>query len=128
MCKDMPCVKACPTGALDSGLTDIRQAKMGLAVHVSPETCLGVLGMHCQHCLRACPVTGKAITLDIRFNHQSHTEFVPTVHSEHCTGCGKCEQSCPLQVAAIKVYPIDLAKGPPGKLAQGGRGPVPRAG
>jgi len=36
---------------------------------------------------------------------------LPTVHSDACTGCGKCEASCVLEVAAIKVYPIKLAKG-----------------
>jgi ferredoxin-type protein NapG len=33
------------------------------------------------------------------------------VHSEHCTGCGKCEKACPTQVAAIKVFPLYMAKG-----------------
>jgi ferredoxin-type protein NapG len=32
MCEDIPCVKACPTGALDHRLTDINQSRMGLAV------------------------------------------------------------------------------------------------
>src|SRR5574337_2161189 len=32
MCENIPCVKACPTGALDHGLTDIGKARMGLAV------------------------------------------------------------------------------------------------
>jgi ferredoxin-type protein NapG len=35
----------------------------------------------------------------------------PTVHSEHCTGCGKCEKACPTEVAAIKVLPLYMAKG-----------------
>jgi len=33
------------------------------------------------------------------------------VHSDQCTGCGKCEASCVLETAAIKVYPVKLAKG-----------------
>jgi ferredoxin-type protein NapG len=37
--------------------------------------------------------------------------FLPTVHSEHCTGCGKCEQACVLQEAAIRILPPALAKG-----------------
>ena len=37
MCDDIPCVKACPTGALDHKLTDINKAKMGLAVLVDQE-------------------------------------------------------------------------------------------
>jgi ferredoxin len=35
----------------------------------------------------------------------------PTVHSEHCTGCGKCEKACPTEVASIKVFPLYMAKG-----------------
>ena len=37
--------------------------------------------------------------------------LLPTVHSEHCTGCGKCEKSCVLPQAAIKVLPFALAQG-----------------
>ncbi len=117
MCEDIPCVKACPTGALDHKLTDINQAKMGLAVLVDQENCLNFLGLRCDICYRICPVIDKAITLEQQLNARTgkHALFIPTVHSEHCTGCGKCEKGCPLEVAAIKVYPIELAKGEPGK-------------
>ncbi len=113
MCEDIPCVKACPTGALDHDLTDITQAKMGLAVLVDHETCLNFLGLRCDVCYRVCPAIDKAITLEVQHNERTakHTMFLPTVHSEHCTGCGKCEASCVLEVAAIKVYPIAQAKG-----------------
>ncbi|NCP40918.1 MAG: ferredoxin-type protein NapG [Rhodoferax sp.] len=113
MCEDIPCVKACPTGALDHSLTDIKKAKMGLAVLVDQETCLNFLGLRCDVCYRVCPAIDKAITLDLQHNERTdkHTRFLPTVHSEACTGCGKCEASCVLEVAAIKVYPIKLAKG-----------------
>jgi len=113
MCENIPCVKACPTGALDHSLTDIKKAKMGLAVLVDHETCLNFLGLRCDVCYRVCPLIDKAITLDLQHNERTgkHTLFLPTVHSEACTGCGKCEASCVLEVAAIKVYPIKLAKG-----------------
>lgn len=113
MCEDIPCVKACPTGALDHGLTDIAQAKMGLAVLVDHETCLNFLGLRCDVCYRVCPVIDKAITLELQHNERTskHTVFLPTVHSDACTGCGKCEASCVLETAAIKVYPVKLAKG-----------------
>jgi len=113
MCPDIPCVKACPTGALDHGLTDIDQARMGLAVLVDQETCLNFLGLRCDVCYRVCPAIDKAITLEMRHNPRSdkHAMFLPTVHSDHCTGCGKCEKSCVLDQAAIKVYPLALAKG-----------------
>jgi ferredoxin-type protein NapG len=117
MCEDIPCVKACPTGALDHKLTDINKAKMGLAALVDQETCLNFLGLRCDVCYRVCPVIDKAITLERTHNVRTtkHTMFLPTVHSEHCTGCGKCEKSCVLEVAAIKIFPVQLAKGELGK-------------
>ncbi|WP_291853318.1 4Fe-4S dicluster domain-containing protein, partial [Accumulibacter sp.] len=56
MCEDIPCVKACPTGALDHGLTDINQSRMGLAILSDQETCLNFLGLRCDVCYRVCPV------------------------------------------------------------------------
>lgn len=113
MCEDIPCVKACPTGALDHQLTDIAKSKMGLAVLVDHETCLNFLGMRCDVCYRVCPLIDKAITLEPVHNQRTskHAMFLPTVHSDACTGCGKCEKACVLEEAAIKVYPIKLAKG-----------------
>ena len=113
MCENIPCVKACPTGALDHGLTDIAKARIGLAVLVDHETCLNFLGLRCDVCYRVCPLLDRAITLEMRHNERTghHTIFEPVVHSDACTGCGKCEASCVLQEAAIKVYPIHLAKG-----------------
>ena len=113
MCEDIPCVKACPTGALDPAIKEIGSARMGLAVLVDHENCLNVLGLRCDVCYRVCPVIDKAITLDLRHNPRSdrHALFIPTVHSEHCTGCGKCEKSCVLEEAAIKVLPVALATG-----------------
>jgi ferredoxin-type protein NapG len=113
MCENIPCVKACPTGALDHSLTDIAKARMGLAVLVDHETCLNFLGLRCDVCYRVCPLLDKAITLEPRHNERTghHTIFAPAVHSDACTGCGKCEASCVLQTAAIKVLPTHLAKG-----------------
>lgn len=113
MCEDIPCVKACPSGALDRRLTDIGQARMGLAVLVDHETCLNFLGLRCDVCYRVCPAIDKAITLESQHNPRSdrHAMLLPTVHDEACTGCGKCEKSCVLPVAAIKVLPHHLAQG-----------------
>ena len=120
MCDDIPCVTACPTGALDHALTDIDQARMGLAVLVDQENCLNFLGLRCDVCYRVCPAIDKAITLERQHNARTgaHTMFLPVVHSEHCTGCGKCEKSCVLEQAAIKVLPMALAKGAPGEHYQ----------
>lgn len=113
MCDDIPCVKACPTGALNPKLTDIHEARMGLAVLSDQETCLNFLGLRCDVCYRVCPVIDQAITLESLHNPRSdrHALLLPTVHSDHCTGCGKCEAACVLPEAAIKVMPVKLAKG-----------------
>ena len=115
MCEDIPCVKACPSGALTPKLTDINQARMGLAVLVDHETCLNLLGLRCDVCYQVCPLSGQAITLEPQHNLRGrHAMFIPTVHSGQCTGCGKCEYACVLESAAIRVLPRHLAKGAPG--------------
>jgi ferredoxin-type protein NapG len=113
MCENIPCVKACPTGALDPALTDINEARMGLAVVVDQEACIAFQGLRCEVCYNVCPVRGKAISLDLQHNPRSgkHALFIPVVHSNGCTGCGKCEKACILDEAAIKVFPVALAKG-----------------
>ena len=113
MCDDVPCAAACPTGALDHNLKDINKAKMGVAVITSRETCLNLQGLRCDVCYRVCPVIDKAITLDITHNSRTskHAIFEPVVHAEFCTGCGKCEKSCVLDDAAIKVLPLQIATG-----------------
>ena len=113
MCDDIPCVKACPTGALDHQLTDIAQARMGLAVLIDQENCLNFLGLRCDVCYRVCPVIDQAITLETRHNPRSDRPalLLPTVHADACTGCGKCEKSCVLPEPAIKVLPRALAQG-----------------
>ncbi len=117
LCEKMPCIRSCPTGALDPMLANIYEARMGLAVLVDHETCLNFLGLRCDVCYRSCPLIDKAISLDTQHNLRSgkHTLFLPVVHSKFCTGCGKCEKSCVLERAAIRVMPLALAKGELGR-------------
>lgn len=111
MCDDIPCVKACPTGALDHDLERIEDARMGVA-HIDHESCLSWQGLRCEICYRECPVRNDAITVE---NHprqtSGHALFVPVVHASRCTGCGICEYACPTEVAAIRVLPTGLAQG-----------------
>ena len=113
------CVRDCPyeTGALDPGLTDIDDARMGVAVLIDQQTCLNFLGLRCDVCYRVCPLIDEAITLELDHNERTgkHTRFLPTVNAEVCTGCGKCEAACVLEVAAIKVLPTDVARGQLGR-------------
>lgn len=117
MCEDIPCIVNCPTNALDHTLTDINEARMGLAVVSDQESCIAFLGLRCEVCFNVCPLRGEAITLDLQHNERSgkHALFIPVVHSEACTGCGLCEKACILEQAAIKVFPEHLVKGELGK-------------
>jgi ferredoxin-type protein NapG len=133
MCEDLPCVKACPTGALDPALERIESARMGLAVLIDQENCLNFLGLRCDVCYRVCPVIDRAITLEKVSNPRSdrHAMLLPTVHAEACTGCGKCEHGCVLDVPAIKVLPRALAQARPAEhyrrgWEQGNRAEQPR--
>jgi ferredoxin-type protein NapG len=111
MCPDIPCVKACPTGALDPGLSRIEESRMGLAV-IDIENCLSWQGLRCEICHRECPVKDKAITIEHHPRRLSkHAMFVPLVHSTDCTGCGICEKACPTDLAAIKVVDPRLVQG-----------------
>ena len=121
MCPDIPCVKACPTGALDPKLTDIKDARMGVARVVGTDRCLNYWFNHrCLACTTICPVYGKdrAITLEkeiwVKSDGTKQLRFIPTVNDENCTGCGMCEKNCPVARyaggAAIKVLPLSIAK------------------
>ena len=113
MCEDIPCVAACPTGALQHDLVDIDQARMGLAVVIDQEGCIAFQGLRCEVCYNVCPIQDKAISLETRHNARTgmHAAQVPIVHSDACTGCGKCEQACILTgESAIKVIPTHLAQ------------------
>jgi ferredoxin-type protein NapG len=111
MCSDIPCLVACPTGALAPDLKDIAKARMGLAV-IDAESCLSWQGLRCEVCYRVCPVKGQAISIR---NHprqtSKHALFVPVVHSQACTGCGMCEDACPTEQAAIRVINPALVQG-----------------
>lgn len=113
MCEDIPCIPNCPTNALDHALTNIDDARMGLAVVSDQETCIAFLGLRCEVCFNICPLRGKAITLEYQHNTRSgkHALFIPVVHSDACTGCGLCEKACILEEAAIRILPEHLVKG-----------------
>jgi len=113
LCPTLPCIKACPTGALDPHITEVKKVAMGLAVLVDRESCLALNGLRCEICYRVCPLIDKAITLEPRFNERTgrHSIFEPVVHSDGCVGCGRCEEACPTDIASIKVLPLELAKG-----------------
>jgi ferredoxin len=84
------CAKVCPVGAI----VEIDQAKMrvGLA-KVERDRCLAwAQGVKCLVCVEACPT-------DAATPHQGRV----FVNPQKCSGCGICEQACPVVDSAIHV-------------------------
>ncbi|ALC17139.1 periplasmic nitrate reductase subunit NapG [Desulfuromonas soudanensis] len=108
LCADLPCVRACPSGALDPELKEALKTRMGTAVIVERQECLSLKGLRCEVCYRVCPAIDKAITVESYLNAKTgrHAIFEPVVHKEHCTGCGICEEACVLERPAIVVGPL----------------------
>lgn len=123
MCRDIPCVPPCPTGALSldklkngTPHASINNAQMGVAI-IDTDQCIAFWGIQCDACYRACPLMGTAIVIDDKPNERTgkHAFLVPRVIATHCTGCGMCEHACVTQKASIKVLPRAVAKGKAGK-------------
>ncbi len=95
----MKCVKVCPSGALRD--IPIEEVNMGKA-KLSKDLCLSHRGQGvCEVCYQCCPRKGKAITQEI-------LRLKPVFHSDHCTGCGKCEEGCPVRSKAVRVVPAHV--------------------
>ncbi len=92
----MECPPVCPTGALDTTLTEKKHVRMGLAV-IDKEKCLPFMGVICRSCFEHCPMYREAITLE--------DERYPVVVEQKCTGCGICEHVCPAEEGAITIQP-----------------------
>jgi ferredoxin len=92
LCDDLPCITACPDGALvDPGGPD--RVRIGIA-KVDPRLCVTFKGELCDRCYRICPYPDRAIMM---------IGGRPLVGSGACTGCGLCEHACPEEPKAIVV-------------------------
>lgn len=109
------CGQACPTGAIPRlTLEEKRQTVLGHA-YVDRDRCLPwASARDCITCEEMCPLPDKAIQLEEvevwPAGGQPTTVKRPYVLQERCTGCGICENKCPLGgQAGIRVYaPTDL--------------------
>lgn len=112
LCTDLPCITACPEGALvwptvrivdGVDLRGPEAVRIGLA-EVNPDLCLtypreGREAEACQVCVDRCPYPGVAIRMVEAAEGPAH----PFVVEDRCTGCGLCMFGCPTQAPAITV-------------------------
>lgn len=97
-CPDMPCARACPTGALtvpSDGWAGVRLA----AVELIPERCVTFAGTPCGVCAEACPVGEAALAID----EGGH----PILRREGCVGCGVCVRACIATPSAFLLTPLE---------------------
>ncbi len=94
LCEDLPCVTACPEGALR--IVPLEEVRMGLA-EIDPEICFAFRGQICDYCIDRCPFPEEAIAADERGR--------PVINPDRCVGCGLCAYICVTTPGAIAVRP-----------------------
>jgi ferredoxin-type protein NapG len=100
VCADMPCARACETGALVPPPDGWAGVHMGL-LELDPERCITFQGVPCGVCARACPVGERALTIDAGRH--------PVIRPEGCVGCGVCVTACVTSPSSLKLH---LAEAP----------------
>ena len=114
LCTDLPCVTACPEGALvwpkrafkDGVVVEGPSAvKIGTA-KVKERLCLTFAAedreaVSCRTCVDRCPYPDEAIRMVRVEGERDHPEVI----EDRCTGCGLCTFGCPAPEAAIVIEP-----------------------
>lgn len=104
MCRDLPCQRICPTGALGPRTLRIVDARIGVAALSAPERCYSFIGAAaCNSCWKACPLREQGAIVMRQGLTARGGRFTPTVDAAVCTGCGLCEQACIAELPAIRV-------------------------
>ncbi len=85
VCADMPCTRACPTGALSLPSDLWAGYRLGQLEFLA-ERCVTFHGTTCAVCAEACPVGPTALEMD----SAGH----PVLKREGCVGCGVCVRAC----------------------------------
>ncbi len=129
LCGALPCVLACPSGALSHETNEPKKVKMGIAVIENLDACLAYRGQvlkssdlrlkpakteqerelnsalaakkgkPCDLCASLCPYPQP---LDAIAMIEAGKHFVPQIRSA-CVGCGACAELCPSKI--IKIVP-----------------------
>ena len=110
LCKDFPCVAACPTGALRD-VEKKEDVDMGY-VKINQNTCIAFQGLRCEVCYRVCPLIDEAITIEYEEleTDNIHMKFIPTINKEKCTGCGLCVQRCVVREPKVAMRVVSIAE------------------
>ena len=94
VCQDIPCARACPTGALvppPGGWHDVRLGALSLDV----TRCITFHGAACGVCARACPIGERALAMDAGGH--------PVLKPEGCVGCGMCVTACVTSPSSLRL-------------------------
>jgi ferredoxin-type protein NapG len=94
-CADMPCARACGTGALVAPPDGWKGVHLGVLV-LDPERCITFHGAACDVCVRTCPVGESALALDARGH--------PVLKTEGCVGCGMCVTACVTRPSSLALH------------------------
>lgn len=100
VCDDLPCARACETGALvvpPDGWAGVRMGALALA----PERCIAFQGVACGVCARACPVGERALAMDPGGR--------PVIRAEGCVGCGVCVTACVTSPSSLSLALVEVA-------------------
>ncbi len=89
-CAEMPCIGACPSGALR--MDEARPLAPLAKVSLDLDKCLNTLGTLCDTCSFRCPSGVKAIRMVRRR---------PILDLDRCTGCGMCIYHCEAEPSAF---------------------------
>ena len=105
------CGQICPTKAIQPlELAEKQEWKMGTAFFLQDRCIPYRLNQDCLVCEEHCPLPEKAIKLTAKeyIDPETGTKRMihyPYIDSDLCTGCGICENKCPLEgEAAIVIY------------------------